>query len=460
VSRMLSAVRHAARPVAVAVAALSALTASALAYADGVDVSHWQGTINWTKVDNDGVQFAFMKATDGTSYTDPLFSRNWSEAKSHGIFRGAYHFAEPSSSSGSAAAQARHFVSTVGSLTHAGDLPPVLDLEATGGLGRTALTSWVSTWLSTVERLTGRNPMIYVSPSFWEYYLGNSTAFHHYPLWVAHYGVSQPRVPGGWPTWSFWQRTSQGHVDGVSGYVDMNRFNGSSAQLAKFANTDGGSGTPPSGGPTLPASVPTTLSLSAADATPAIRQTVTFSGDLSQTSPQAQVAGERVTLWARPTPLTTWTRVGSGTTDADGHYTLRTMVTRVTDYQARFAADKAYAASRSPIQRVTTPPRASVALDVHMNKTVVRPGAALMLYGHLTSAQSGDGVADVTVKYYKRFPHGTKWTYVGRSTSVAPTGRHSIVLHPKVARVWKVVSTGNDLYRHGVSRYLTVRPRG
>ena len=193
-SPMLSAVRRTSRPVAVLVAVLAALAASALAYADGIDVSHWQGTVDWTKVDGDGVQFAFMKATDGTSYTDPQFARNWSQARSHGIDRGAYHFAEPSSASGSAVTQARHFVSTVGSMKHAGDLPPVLDLEVSGGLGRTALTSWVSTWLSTVEQLTGRNPMIYVSPSFWEYYLGNSTAFHHYPLWVANYGVSSPRV--------------------------------------------------------------------------------------------------------------------------------------------------------------------------------------------------------------------------------------------------------------------------
>ena len=239
----------------------------------------------------------------------------------------------------------------------------------------------------------------------------------------------------------------------------MNSFNGSSAQLAKFANTGGGSSTPPSGGPTLPAASPTKVSLAAGDTTPVIRQTVTFSGDLAQTSPQTKLAGKPVTVWARPTPLTTWTRVGSGTTDANGHYAIKVLVTRVTDYQARFAADKTYAASVSPILRVTTPPRTSVSLDVHMNKSVVRPGAPLMLYGHLTSASSGNGVAGMTVKYYKRFPHGTRWTYVGRSTSAAPSGAHSIVLHPKVTRVWKAVFAGNDFYRRAVSNYLTVSPR-
>jgi hypothetical protein len=113
----------------------------------------------------------------------------------------------------------------------------------------------------------------------------------------------------------------------------------------------------------------------------------------------------------------------------------------------------------SSVVRATTPPRRTLALDLHMNKTVVLAGAPLTVYGHLTSASSGAGVKGGAVRYYKRFPHGTRWTYVGRSTSLAPTGWHSIVVHPKVARVWKVVSPGNDLYRRGVSQYLTVRPR-
>jgi lysozyme len=438
---------------------VAALAASALAYADGIDVSHWQGSVNWSKVDHDGVQFAFMKATDGTSYVDPQFARNWSAAKSYGIYRGAYHFAEPSSRAGSAVAQAQHFVNTVGSLKHAGDLPPVLDLEASGGLGRSALTSWVSTWLSTVERLTGRNPMIYVSPGFWEYYLGNSTAFHHYPLWVAHYGVSSPRVPGGWSTWSFWQRTSTGHVDGVSGYVDMNKFNGSSAQLAKFANTSGGSSTPPTGGPTLPDGT-TALTMAPSDPTPAIRQRVAFSGDLDTAStPASAVASAPVALFSRRVGSTAWVQAGTGTTDAQGHYSMTALVRRPADYQVRFAGDNTFAASASSIVRMTTPPRGSLALDLHMDHTTVRPGAALMLYGHLTPADTGAAVSGRTVRYYKRALGGGPWILVGQSHSVAPTGWHSLVVHPKIARVWKVVFPGGDRYLPQTSAYLTVRPR-
>ena len=226
-SRTLTRLRRSARSIAVVTTALSAMAASALAYADGIDISHWQGTVTWSKVKSDGVTFAFMKATEGTYYTDPTLRTNWTGAERQGIYRGAYHFARPSV--GSAAAQARYFVSKVGSFDDPGDLPPVLDLEATGGLGPAALRTWVKTWLETTEQLTGRTPILYFSPYFWIDHLGNSTAFARYPLWIAHYTTGSPKVPGGWSTWTFWQRTSSGSVSGIGGHVDMNRFNGTSA---------------------------------------------------------------------------------------------------------------------------------------------------------------------------------------------------------------------------------------
>ena len=195
-----AAVRRVRRLVVVLVTSLAAMLASTLAYADGVDVSHWQGTISWSKVKAAGIQFAFMKATESTTYTDSQLATNWAGVQAVGMYRGAYHFARPGV--GTASAQAQYFVSKVGSFQGAGTLPPVLDLEASGGLGVTALRSWTASWLQTVEQLTGRTPIIYVSPAFWEHYLGNSTAFTRYPLWIAHYGVSTPRVPGGWPTWT------------------------------------------------------------------------------------------------------------------------------------------------------------------------------------------------------------------------------------------------------------------
>ena len=303
-----AAARRARRLVVVLVTSIAAILASTLAYADGVDVSHWQGTINWSKVKAAGMQFAFMKATESTTYTDTQLATNWAGVQAVGMYRGAYHFARPKV--GTAPAQAKYFVSKVGSFQGPGTLPPVLDLEASGGLGVTALRSWTATWLQTVEQLTGRTPIIYVSPAFWEYYLGNSTAFTRYPLWIAHYGVSTPRVPGGWPTWTFWQRTSSGTVSGISGNVDMNRFNGTSAQLAALANTTGGSTAPVPPGVTVPTGDPTAVSISASStATTAINGPVTFAGDLRRTADSSCVGAYSSTQWVQFSRTRRWARI-------------------------------------------------------------------------------------------------------------------------------------------------------
>jgi GH25 family lysozyme M1 (1,4-beta-N-acetylmuramidase) len=453
VSRTLTAVRRSARSLVVLVTATSAVTASALAYADGIDISHHQGTVSWSKVSSAGVTFAFMKATEGSTYADPTLRTNWAGAEKQGIFRSAYHFARPST--GSAVAQARYFVSKAGSFSDKGDLPPVLDLEASGGLGRTSLTRWVSDWLTTVERLTGRTPIIYVSPGFWEGYLGNSTAFHHYPLWVAHYGVSRPRVPGGWPTWTFWQRTSTGRVSGIAGNVDMNKFNGSSAQLAKLANTSDSSTGPVQPGPTVPAVAPTTLTLTPAKRTPAIEETVRFSGTLRTKSPVAVVARKTVSVWRRALGSSTWVKVGEDATGRRGRYFVSAKVVSTGDYQARFALTKTHGSSLSKVVRVTTPPRATVSLGLRKRAGTVARGSALKIYGHLKAGSLG--LSDQVVRYYKRSPGSPRWIYVGSTTTLAPTGRHALVVHPKISRVWKVEFAGDNHYAPRTSSNLSVR---
>src|SRR3954454_15297687 len=220
----------------VAVLALLGVSAPAFAMlAPGIDTSHYQHapSLNWNAVRADGVRFAFLKATEGRTFTDPYFHADWQATSEAGLYRGAYHFARPSI--GTASAQAAYFASVIGPQTGPGTLPPVLDLETTGGLGRSDLITWTQTFLTSLERLTGRTPIIYVSPAFWEDNLGNSNAFVKYPLWVAHYGVSTPRVPGGWPSWTFWQTTSSGGVSGISGRVDKDLFNGSMHQLRRLA---------------------------------------------------------------------------------------------------------------------------------------------------------------------------------------------------------------------------------
>jgi GH25 family lysozyme M1 (1,4-beta-N-acetylmuramidase) len=439
----------------VGVTGASVLAASALAYADGIDVSHHQGPITWSKVDSAGIGFAFMKATEGATYADPTLHVNWSGAEKEGIYRGAYHFARPSLAAGSAAQQASFYVSKVGSFSDKGDLPPVLDLEATGGLGVTSLTTWVSTWLSAVERSTGRAPIIYVSPSFWESSMGNSTSFHHYPLWVAHY-ASKPRVPGGWSTWTFWQHTSSGSVSGITGNVDMNIFNGSAARLAVLANSSAASTAPAPPGPTLPSPAATAMTLVPAATTATAGALVRFTGTLTTIKPAAPVRARAVSLWSRATATSTWSRVAAGTTDSVGRYGVRVAVSRAAYYQVRWAGDASYAAARSPIVHVRTTP-APTAITLHASKADPLKGAALTIYGQLSSG--GVGTGGLTVRYYKRAISGTTWTYVGSSTSAAATGSHSLVVHPLIARVWKVEYAGGSLFAAARSSYMTVHPR-
>jgi GH25 family lysozyme M1 (1,4-beta-N-acetylmuramidase) len=465
VSRMTLAVRtsvrtsgrRTARATVGVVAAVATVAAGSIAVADGIDVSHWQGTIRWSQVKSDGISFAFMKATEGTTYPDPTLKTNWAGAQAVGIYRGAYHFARPST--GTAAAQARYFVSKVGSFSGAGVLPPVLDLEASGGLGVSALRTWTSTFLTTVESLTGRTPIVYVSPAFWEHYLGNSTAFTRYPLWIAHYGVTAPRVPGGWGRYTFWQRTSSGQVDGIAGDVDMNRFNGSSADLAALANTSGGSTGPVAPGPTIPAAAATRLTLApGTTTTAAINEPVAFAGDLLTTAGSTAVPGAAVSLLARSAGTSTWSKVAAAVTDTAGHYSTTVRVPRATDYKVTFAGDSAYAGVSSAVTRIITPPRAAARLDLHKNKTYrVRRGAKVMVYGHVTTPAGA--LPGAYVKFYRRPASGGSWTYIRQVRSLAPTGWYSTNVYPRRGTTYKAVFAGTLFQLPATSNLVTVRVR-
>jgi hypothetical protein len=309
--------------------------------------------------------------------------------------------------------------------------------------------------------------MIYVSPSFWQSHLGNSTAFHHYPLWVAHWGVSSPTVPGGWPTWTFWQRTDSGSVDGIAGRVDMNRFNGTSAQLATLALKSGGSTDPVPPGPTVPTGDATAVTLVPSVTRVAkINGPVTLSGVLTST-PQGTtggttptpvpVAGAALGVYARATGTKTWKQAGSATSLSDGSYSYTTKVLSSTDYQVRWAGDAKHAASVSSPVTVTTPPRSQLALDLNTDKAKVASGRSAMLYGHLTRAATGAAVAGRTVQLYKKPVTGGAWRLVGPTTSLAPTGWFSWTVHPLHARVYKAVVASTDYVIGATSNHVTVR---
>jgi lysozyme len=199
----------------------------------GIDVSKWQGTVDWTSVQQSGVAFAFVRATYGSSEVDSSFSENWQATKDAGIIRGAYHFFLAADD---ATEQAEFFMRTVGSLGP-DDLPPVLDVESGGGVSSNLADS-IQTWLTTVAQGLGRTPIIYTAPSFWNENL--TSGFGNYPLWVAEYGVSTPIAVNGWTDWTFWQYSSTGKVGGVSGEVDLDYFNGTQEALTAFIATSAG----------------------------------------------------------------------------------------------------------------------------------------------------------------------------------------------------------------------------
>ena|SRR5947209_3641591 len=190
----------------------------------GIDVSHYQGTVNWPAVRQAGIEFPFAKATDGLTYTDPQLAANWPAMKSAGLLRGAYHFFEPSDDG---AEQAKFFLETV--QLAPGDLPPALDVETAGGSSAT-LWAGVETWLQTVAAATGVQPFLYVDPNF-----ANDNqapaSLAAYPLWIADYGVAQPTLPLGWTDWLIWQHSESGTVAGVTGTVDLDLLNGPIVKL-------------------------------------------------------------------------------------------------------------------------------------------------------------------------------------------------------------------------------------
>lgn len=209
--------------------------------AQGIDVSHHQGAVDWRAIAGDSTDFAFIKATEADGFRDRRFAENWAAARANGVVRGAYHFFRPRVDG---RAQADWFLQVVGESggIRPDDLPAVVDVEVNDGVGRDLLLQRLSDWLSRVEAVTGKRPIIYVSSYFWD---DNrfGAAFARYPLWTAHYtrnGLDAcPLVPDPWDDWRFWQYTSTGRVAGVDGNVDRNVFNGTLAELRAWANAGG-----------------------------------------------------------------------------------------------------------------------------------------------------------------------------------------------------------------------------
>lgn len=196
----------------------------------GIDVSHWQGYIDWNIVKSDGISFAFIKATEGVDYQDPKFSQNLKGAKEAGILAGAYHFCTPSTVE-DALSEAGHFINVVNNIGGFDllDLPPVIDIEKNQGLGKKEISQIVSAWVQKVKMEAGVQPVIYSYSYFIREYLDEGLG--GVPLWLAHYDSKLPSSCSGWKRWLFLQFTDRGQVRGISGNVDLNVFSGDTGGL-------------------------------------------------------------------------------------------------------------------------------------------------------------------------------------------------------------------------------------
>ena len=201
----------------------------------GIDVSYWQGDIDWDKVAAAGVSFTFIKATEGGDVVDPKFQQNWEGAKRAGIARGAYHFiywCRPANE------QALWFMLNVPQDPDA--LPPVLDVEwnshsktCPGKVDRDTAIARIKILLDAMQAHTGKRPIIYTDPVFHREVLQGE--FPEYHFWLRSVAAEPGRIYGERP-YAFWQFTTTGKVPGVAGKVDRNSFNGTEDDWNRVLN--------------------------------------------------------------------------------------------------------------------------------------------------------------------------------------------------------------------------------
>jgi lysozyme len=212
--------------------------ASALRYpVQGIDISRWQGNIDWRQAKAAGTRFVFMKATEGGDHVDPRFRENWAGARAAGIPAGAYHFVywcRP------AHEQAQWFVQHIPNARDPLALPPILDVEWNGHsrtcprkVSRELALEKMRLMLRELEAHTGKRPIIYTDVTFHKDVLEGVSEFDAYPYWIRSTAARpEEKYPG--RRWAFWQFTTTGRVPGITGNVDRNVFYGNEAEFSAW----------------------------------------------------------------------------------------------------------------------------------------------------------------------------------------------------------------------------------
>ena len=206
-------------PMYILIAPVYAFSPSSPTLYEGIDVSGWQGNIDFTQVKNSGIEIVYMKSSEGSNFVDPYFNQNYTNAKANGLKVGFYHYLTARSVE-EAVEEARFFVATI-----SGKIPDcrlAMDFESFGNLSITEINQIGLAFVRTVESLSRKEVVIYSNTN------DATTIFEgeltNYPLWVAQYEVEEPTPNGKWDTWVGWQYTDLGEVVGINGYVDRDKF--------------------------------------------------------------------------------------------------------------------------------------------------------------------------------------------------------------------------------------------
>ena len=186
---------------------------------NGIDVSVYQGYIDYNAVKLSGIQIVYIKSSEGTTLIDPYFERNYSNAKSNGLYVGVYHYVRARTIE-EARNEARFFVSLLSEKEI--DCMPAMDFESFGNLTVNEINEIGIAFLKTVKELSGKDPVVYSNSYTAKYIFGGEIT--NYPLWVAQYQVNVPDSNGNWDTWAGWQYSDKGIIRGINGYVDRDYY--------------------------------------------------------------------------------------------------------------------------------------------------------------------------------------------------------------------------------------------
>ena len=185
----------------------------------GIDISHWEGDIDFRRVKQAGIRFVYIKASEGASYIDPDFERNYTEARKQRLKIGFYHYVTARTVD-EARVQARHFAEVIRGKKYHGC--PVMDFETFGSLTKERINEISLAFLQELREVTGKRVAIYSDANNAKNTFDARLSV--YPLWIAQYGVASPDMNNHWRSWAGWQYTDDGRVYGIRGDVDRDYF--------------------------------------------------------------------------------------------------------------------------------------------------------------------------------------------------------------------------------------------